>query len=50
MEQVNSFNYLGIMISYDKELDIDNKLHNYSKITGILNTVFRPQKLLRKQE
>jgi predicted butyrate kinase (DUF1464 family) len=46
--QVNSFNYLGNMISYEKELDIDNKLHNYLKITGILNNVFRPQKLLRK--
>jgi len=49
IEQVNSFNYLG-NISYEKELDIDNKLHNYLKITGILNNVFRPQKLLRKQE
>ena len=38
------------MISYEKELDIDNKLCNYLKITGILNNVFRPQKLLRKQE
>ena len=28
----------------EKELDIDNKLHNYLKITGILNNVFRPQK------
>jgi hypothetical protein len=50
MEQVNSFNYLGNVISYEKELDIDNKLHNYLKITGISNIVFRPQKLLRKQE
>ena len=50
-EQVNSFNYLGNMISYEKELDIDNKLRNYLKITGILNNVFRPQKkLLKKQE
>ena len=36
IEQVNSFNCLGDMISYEKELDIDNKLHNYLKITGIL--------------
>jgi hypothetical protein len=36
------------MISYDKELDIDNKLHNYLKITGILNNVLRPQKLFKK--
>ena len=36
------------MISYEKELDIDNKLHNYLKITGILNNVFRLQKALKK--
>jgi len=38
------------MISYEKELEIDNKLHKYLKITGIINNVFRPQKPLRKQE
>jgi len=36
------------MISYEKELDIDNKLRNYLKITGILNNMFRPQKFLKK--
>jgi hypothetical protein len=41
IEQVNLFNYLG-NISHGKELDIDNKLHNNLKITGILNNVFRP--------
>ena len=46
--QVNSFNYLGNMISYEKELDIDIKLHNYLKITGIKNNVFRQQKTLKK--
>ena len=46
--QVSSFNYLGNMISYEKELDIDNKLHNYLKITGIVNNVFRAQKTLKK--
>jgi len=50
IEQVNLFNYLGYMISYEAELDIDNKLNNFLKITGILNNVFRPQKPLRKQE
>jgi len=51
IEKVNSFNYLGNMISYEKELYIDNKLHNYLKIIGIINNVFRPQKNpLRKQE
>ena len=48
MEQVKLFNYLRNMISYEKELDIDNKLHNYLKITGILNNVFRQQKTLKK--
>jgi len=37
------------MISYEGELDIDNKLNNFLKITGILNNVFRPQKSLRKR-
>jgi len=36
------------MISYGKELDIANKLHNYLKITDILNNVFRPQNSLKK--
>ena len=48
IEQVNSFNYLGNKISYEKELDIDNKLHNYLKIIGIINNVFTPQKTLKK--
>ena len=48
IEQVNLFNYLGNMISYERELDIDNKLNNVLKITGILNNVFRPQKTLKK--
>jgi len=49
IEQVYSFNYLGNLISYAEDLDIDNKLHNYLKITGILNNVFRPQNLKRKR-
>jgi hypothetical protein len=36
------------MISYEKDLDVDNKLHNYLKITGNLNNVFRPQKSLKE--
>jgi hypothetical protein len=38
------------MISYERKLDIDNKLNSYLKITGILNNVFRPQNPLRKQK
>ena len=36
------------MISYAGELDINNKLYMFLKITGILNNVFRPQKTLKK--
>ena len=39
--------YCIILIYLIKKLDIDNKLHNYLKITGILNNVFRPQKPLK---
>ena len=49
IEQVNLFNYLGNIVSYEGELDIDNKLSNFFKITSILNNVFRPQKSLRKK-
>jgi len=50
IEQVNLFKYLGNMISYEGELDVDNKLNNFLKITDILNNVFRPKNSLRKQE
>jgi len=41
------FKYLE-NISYEGELDIDKKLNNILKITGVLNNVFRPQKPLKK--
>jgi hypothetical protein len=44
IEQVNSFHYIGNLISYEKELDIDNKLNNYLQITGIINNMYRSQK------
>jgi endonuclease I len=37
----------SMYISYERELDIDNKLNNYLKITVILN-MFGPQKTLKK--
>ena len=36
------------MIAYEEKLDIDNKLDDFLKITGILNNVFRQKKPLRK--
>jgi hypothetical protein len=59
MEQIRYFNYLGNLISYDKEVYIDNKLDNYMKITGISNisnisnnsnNTFRPQKTPKKTQ
>jgi hypothetical protein len=47
MEHENSFNYLGNLITYEREVDIDNVLRNYLKITGIINNAFRPQKTLK---
>jgi len=37
------------LICYE-EMDIDKKLNNSLKITGIINNIFRPQKTLKKQE
>ena len=48
IEQVNLFKYLENMISYEGEMDIDKKLNNFLKITGVLNNVFRSQKPLKK--
>ena len=48
IEQVNSFNCLGNLISYEEKVDIGNKLSNYLKITCIINNMFRAQKALKK--
>ena len=48
VEQLNSFNYLENLLSYKKEVDINNKLSNYLIITGIINNMFGPQKTLKK--
>jgi hypothetical protein len=47
-EEVNSFNYVRNLISYENEVDTDNKLNNCLKITGIENNMFRPQKTLKE--
>ena len=45
---MNSFNYLGNPITYEKEEDIDSKLNTYLQITGMTNNMFRAQKSLKK--
>ena len=48
LEGVNYFNHLGNLISYEKEVDIDNKLNNYLKLTGFINNKFRLQTILKE--
>jgi len=38
------------LISYDKEVYIDNNLDNYMRITSINNSTFRPQKTPKKTQ
>jgi hypothetical protein len=47
IEQVNSCNYkyLGNLISYEKEVGVDNKLNNYLKITVIVSICLGYRKL-----
>jgi hypothetical protein len=40
--------YVGNMTSYEKELDIDNKLHNCLQTTDIVNNVWTKNKTLKK--
>jgi hypothetical protein len=48
MEQLKSFNYLGNLMFYEKEMNIDNKMNNYLKVTYIRNNMFIPQKAFKK--
>jgi hypothetical protein len=36
---------LGNLVSYEKEKDIDSKVTNILKITGIINNTFKPNKV-----
>src|SRR6266576_453431 len=48
IEQVNNFRYLGVDMSYDGELDIQNKLNKFLKITGLINRVLNVNKIWRE--
>jgi hypothetical protein len=48
IQPVNCFDYLGSLIPYESEVDIDNKLSNYLKIPGNINNIFRLQNILKK--
>lgn len=48
VEQVNTFRYLGMDISYKGEVDIENKLYKFIKLTGLLNRTM-PVNKVRKE-
>src|SRR6266576_4746657 len=48
IEQVNNFRYLGEDMLYDGELDIQNKLNKFLKITGLINRVLNVNKIWRE--
>jgi hypothetical protein len=43
IEQVNTFNYLGNLVSYEKDKDLDSKITKFLKISGIINNTFKPK-------
>jgi hypothetical protein len=42
---VNILNYLGNLVSYEKEKDIDNKSTKFLKITGIMSNTVKSNKV-----
>jgi hypothetical protein len=48
IEQVNTFRYLGVDISYTREVDVGNKLHKFIKVTGAINRTL-PANKVRKE-
>jgi hypothetical protein len=48
VEQVNKFNYLGCLLSYETEKDITSKLAKFLQITGIINQVLKPSKVQKQ--
>jgi hypothetical protein len=42
---VNTFNYLGTVVSYENEKDVDSKISKFLKITGIISNIFKPNKV-----
>jgi hypothetical protein len=42
LQQVNAFSYLGYYLSYEEEKDLNMKIADFVKITGIINQMFKP--------
>jgi hypothetical protein len=48
IEQVNTFNYLGCLLSYETEKDITSKFSKFLQITGIINQFLKPSKVQKQ--
>jgi hypothetical protein len=47
-EQINTFNYLGCSLSYEREKDVTTKISKFLQIAGIINQVLKPSKVQRQ--
>jgi hypothetical protein len=41
LEQVRHFNYLGCVVTYDQDEDVNNKLHKFQNICGTIRRKFK---------
>jgi hypothetical protein len=48
IEQINTFNYLGCSLSYEREKEVATKVPKFLKITGIIDQVLKPSKVQRQ--
>jgi hypothetical protein len=47
-QQINAINYLWCSMSNEGEKDIDVKIPKFLKITGLINTIFKPSKFQKQ--
>jgi hypothetical protein len=45
LEQMITFNYLGCLLSYEGEKDLQEKIIRFQEIVGISNNTFMPNKV-----
>jgi hypothetical protein len=48
IEQINTCNYFGCSLSYEKEKDVTVKLSKFLQIIGIINQVLKPSKVQKQ--
>ena len=48
VEQVSTFKYVGVNISYQGEVDVQNKLNRFLRVSGSINRTLRANKVSRE--